>query len=271
MRPLIARMYGVMHRSTAVLGALLSLLAACSKKDESRQLAPAASALAASTADPAAVVWHYVLDPTSVAHVEMPGLKETIKGSATGAAGTLDVVPRDLTKSRGLVRIDLATFATHTFNNDDDATQTKHARTWLEVQVGDKTNADMRWAELAIRSIDGLSDAADLTAMHAGRDGQEDVRALTMTVHGELLIHGHKVPGDDVVDVTFRYPPGTAADAKPARMTIKSRQPMRVVLKELDIRPRDPAGIALAWTSNLIAKVADVADVTVDLTAAPAP
>jgi hypothetical protein len=54
-------------------------------------------------------------------------------------------------------------------------------------------------------------------------------------------------------------------------MAIKSRQPMRVVLKELDIRPRDPAGVAIAWTTNLIAKVADVADVTVDLTAAPTP
>jgi hypothetical protein len=270
MRPLSPRTFFTVHRSTALLAACLPVLAACSRKDESSRLAPAASALAASTADPTAAVWHFAVDPTSVAHVELQGLKETIKGSATGAAGTLDVVPRDLAKSRGVVRVDLATFATHTFGTGDDATQTKHARTWLEVQVGDKTSEEMRWAELAIRSIDGLS-AADLTTVVANRDGQDDVRALTMTVHGELLIHGHKVQGDDAVDVTLRYPPGAAADSKPTRMAIKSRQPMRVVLKELDIRPRDPAGVALAWTTNLIAKVADVADVTVDLTAAPTP
>jgi len=227
--------------------------------------------LAASTADPAATVWHYVVDPTSSAHVEMQGLKENIQGGVTAAAGRLDVVPKDLARSRGVVRMDLATFATHTFNNDDDATQTKHARTWLEVQVGGTINDEMRWAELAIRSIDGLS-AQDLTTVPAlSRDAQEDVRVVAMTVHGDLLIHGHKVQDDDVVDVTFRYPKGAPADSKPTGINIKSKQPMRVVLKELDIRPRDPAGVALAWTTNLIGKVADVADVTVNLGAAPAP
>jgi hypothetical protein len=191
-------------------------------------------------------------------------------GDTTAAAGTVDVVVKDLAQSRGLVRVDLSTFATHTFGNDDDETQTRHARTWLEAVVDGKTNEDMRWADFAIRSIDGLS-ATDATKVAPTKDGGDDVRTVTMTVHGDLLVHGHKVQKDDVVEVSLRYPSGAAADSKPTRIQIKSKEPMRVVLKEHDVRPRDPAGKALDWTTKLISKVAETADVTFDLAATPAP
>jgi hypothetical protein len=245
-------------------------LAACGKKDDAVGSAPSASSLAASTADPNAATWQYTIDPKSTVHVDLPGLKEQIKADAKGAAGSLDIVPKDLAKSRGQVRIDLATLATSTFANDKDATQTKHARTWLEVQVGDKTNEEMRWAEFAIRSIDALS-AARLPQVVPARDGSEDLRTVTMTVRGELLVHGQKVAREDVVDVVFRYPAGAASDSRPTRLEITSRQPMRVVLKEHDVGPRDPAGKVLEWTTNLLSKVADTADVTVRLGATPAP
>ncbi len=92
-----------------------------------------------------------------------------------------------------------------------------------------------------------------------------------MTVHGDVLIHGHRVQKDGLVDVAFRYPAGSPGDARPERIEIKSREPMHVVLKELDVRPRDPAGQLLDWTTKLISKVAETADVTVDIAATPAP
>ncbi len=92
-----------------------------------------------------------------------------------------------------------------------------------------------------------------------------------MTVHGDVLVHGHRVPKDAAVDVAFRYPAGAAPDARPAEIEIRSRGPMRLVLKELDVRPRDPAGALLDWTARLVSKVAETADVTVDFTAVPAP
>jgi hypothetical protein len=242
----------------------------CGKKADAVELAPAASALAASAPAGEAVVWHYAVDSKSTAHVDLPGLKEHIQGDTTAAAGKLDVVARDLAQSRGLVRIDLSTFLTRTFGNDDDATQTRHARTWLEVEVGDKINEEMRWAELAIRSIDNLS-ANDVTKVAAIKDGQDDVRSVSMAVHGDLLVHGHKVYKDDMVDVSFRYPAGAPGDSKPERIEIKSKQPLQVVLKEHDVRPRDPAGQVLAWTTKLLAKVAETADVTVDVSATPLP
>src|SRR5258708_33571291 len=87
----------------------------CGKKDDATQLAPTASALTAPSADPAVAAWRYVIDAKSTAHVDMPGLNEHIQGDTSAAAGTFDLVPHDLGRSRGLVRIDLSTFATHTF------------------------------------------------------------------------------------------------------------------------------------------------------------
>lgn len=251
------------HPAAACLAIALSL-AACGKKDEA-PVAPSASALVSSA--PAAASWRYAVDPKSTTSVDMPGLKEHIKAETTAAAGTLDVVPKDLAQSRGLVRIDLSTFSTHTFGNGDDATQTRHARTWLEV-AGAEAGDSMRYADLAIRSIDGLS-ATDLSTVAPTKKGGEDVRTVSMTVHGELLVHGHKVPKDAAVDVAFDYPAGAPADSKPTRLEITSKQPMRVILKEHDVRPRDPAGAVLEWTTRLISKVAETADVTVDIGATP--
>jgi hypothetical protein len=238
-------------------------------------VASTASALTASAADPARTSWHFLVDPRSTTHVDMPGLKEHIKADTSAARGSLDIVPSDLSQSRGLVRIDLSTLSTHTFDDPDkDSTQTKHARTWLEAVVdgkpSDPSSEGMRWAEFAIRSVDALS-ASDLKTVAPSQEGSDDVRTVTMTVHGDLLLHGHKLPKEEVVDVSFRFSAGGAPTSKPARVDIRSRQPMRVVLKEHDVSPRDPAGQLLAWTANLISKVADTADVTVALGATPAP
>ncbi|HEX8794898.1 MAG TPA: hypothetical protein VF765_28320 [Polyangiaceae bacterium] len=253
----------------AVLAASLPGLISCSKKDDPAQLAPSASSLASSQASPAAMAWHYAIDPKSTTHVDMPGLKEHIKGDTTAAKGTLDVVGTDLAQSRGTIMIDLATFATNTFGNDDDATQTKHARTWLEVVVDGQTHDDMRWATLAIRAIDGLS-AFDLSKVAPSKDGNDDVRSVDMVVHGDVLVHGHKLQKDVPVTVAFRYPSGAAPTSEPTRVDIQSKAPMRVVLKEVDVQPRDTVGTLTAWTTSLVSKVAEYADVTVKLGATPA-
>lgn len=255
----------------ALLPASLALLAlaSCSKKEDPTPLAPAASSLAASQSAPGTGTWHFALDPKGTTHVDMPGLKEHIKGDTTAATGTLDVVVADLAQSRGTVKVDLSTFSTHTFGNDDDAAQTEHARTWLEAVVDGKTNENMRWATYAIRSIDGLS-ATDLSKVGPTKDGTDDVRTVEMTVHGDMLIHGHQVQKDGVVEVTFRYPSGAAPDSKPARVGVKTKQPVRVVLKEVDVQPRDTVGAITAWTTRLVSKVAEFADITVDLGATPA-
>ena len=248
---------------TALLLPVIVLLG-CSKKDDATPVAPAASSLAASSASPTSGAWHFAVDAKGKTMVDMPGLKEHITGDTTAAAGTLDVVGNDLAQSRGTVKVDLSTFSTHTFGNEKDETQTEHARTWLEAVVDGKTNESMRWATYAIRTVDGLS-ATDLSKVAATKDGSDDVRTVTMTVHGDLLVHGHTVPKDGVVDVTFRYPSGAAPGSKPTRVSVKSKQPLHVILKEVDVQPRDTVGKLTAWTTGLVSKVAEFADVTVDL------
>ena len=71
--------------------------------------------------------------------------------------------------------------------------------------------------------------------------------------------------------MAFHYPSGAAADSQPTRLEIKSKQPLRVVLKEHDVRPRDTAGAVLEWTTRLISKVAETADITLDIGATPRP
>jgi len=250
----------------AILLALSS--ASCSKKDDPTPLAPSATALASSQAAAATKAWHFAIDPKGVTHVDMPGVTEHIVGDTSAADGTLDVVPADLSQSRGTVKVDLTTFTTHTFGNSHDADQTEHARTWLEAVVDGKTNEAMRWATLAIRSIDGVS-ATDVSKVAPTKDGGDDVRTVSMTVHGDMLVHGHQIQKDEPVDVAFHYAAGSPADGVPTRVTIKSRQPLRIVLKEVDVQPRDTVGALTAWTTRLISKVAEFADVTVELSATP--
>ena len=258
-----------MRKELAAL-ATIPFAAACGKKD-SVTIAPVASSLSASTAASGSseAVWHFAIDERGTSHIDMPGITEHIFADTSGASGTLDVVPADLARSRGMVRIDLSKLSTSTFHDHRDVDQTEHARTWLEVVVEGNTNETMRWAEFAIRSVDGLS-APDLGKAAVTKDGADDVRKVSAVVHGDLLVHGHKVPKDDAVEITFRYPSG-GAEANPTRVEVTSTQPMRVVLKEHGVEPRDPAGKLAAWTSRLVSKVAETADVTVNIAAVPAP
>jgi hypothetical protein len=255
------------HRCIAVL-ASLSPVAAC-RADSGVSQGQAARALDTSSAEPTAAIWHYAIVSDGRAHVELPGVAERITADASATDGSIDLVASDLARSRGHVRVDLATLTTTTFRSDKDKTQTKHARTWLEVQVGDRTNEGMRFAEFAIRSVDVIGDS-NLAALVPEEHGGEDQRKVALILHGELLIHGHKVPKDAPVGVVFHYPAGAPVGGRPTRIEIASTQPMRIVLREHDVRPRDPAGQVLEWTTSLLSKVAETADVTVQLNALPA-
>lgn len=171
--------------------------------------------------------------------------------------------------------MDLTTLTTSTFKDqDDNAAQTTHARTWLEVADGqsgkldEKTKEANRYAVYAIRSIVNPS-ATDVTKVAPTTEGGEEVRTVTLTTKGELLIHGHKVERDADVEVAFRYDAGAPAD-KPKAITVKTKKPLRVVLAEHDVKPRDGFGkIAKASFHLLGTKVADNAEIALDLRAKP--
>ena len=259
----------------AAVGMLL-LIAGCD--DKKTNLAPVASSLAPSTPPPpGASVKKFVIDHESKASIEMEAPKEKIKAVTTGGTGTLDIDLTNLTNSRGEVKMDLSTITTSTFTGEkepDNKAQTMHARTWLEVADGEsgkldeRTKEANRYAVYAIRSIE-TSSYSNVTKVSPTKDGSDDVRTVTMTTKGELLVHGHKVEREAEVEVAFHYDAGAAAD-KPKAVWIKTKKPLRVVLAEHDVKPRDGFGKIAKGSFHLLGtKVAENADIALDLRAKP--
>lgn len=259
---------------TTCVGLGLASLAGCDDK-KGPALAPSASALASSTPPASAMATRFAIDPKSETTLSLEAPQEKIKAKTNAAAGTLDIDLKNVASSRGEVKIDLSTLTTSTFGVESkDKSQTTHARTWLEVADGEdgkldeKVKEQNRYAVYAIRSIENPS-ATDVTKVAPTKDGADEVRTITMTTKGELLVHGHKVDREGEVEVGFRYDPGAAAD-KPKAVTVKSKKPFRVVLAEHDVKPRDGFGkIAKGSFSLLGTKVAENADISLDLRAKP--
>jgi peptidoglycan hydrolase-like protein with peptidoglycan-binding domain len=265
-----------MVRSTvgvAFVVAAVLVGAACDKKQpENTSLGAAASSIKAEAPPASAKVVKYAIDPKGKTSIDMPAPKEHIKADTSAAGGTFDVDLMNLGNSRGEVKVDLSTLTTHTFDSQkDNDSQTTHARTWLEVVVDGKMHEENRWAVLAISKVDGLS-ATDVTKIAPTKDGEDDVRSVTATVHGDFLVHGHKVPKDVAVAVKFRYPSGAAADSKPTSIELKTTTPLRITLADHDVKPRDSFGSLAQGALGLLGtKVADVADVSIDLKGTLAP
>jgi hypothetical protein len=244
--------------------AFASLAFGC--KHDSPTLAESATAVSAAAPPATAKVIAYEIDAKSKTTIDMTGVKEHIKADTNGAAGKLDVDLTNVVNTRGEVKVDLTTLATHTFNDDHDTSQTNHAHNWLE--VGDVASAETKkanqYAVFAIQSITALG-AADVSKVKPTQENGEDIRTVTMTAHGDFLLHGHKTKMDVPVEARFHYPAGAPADAKPPRVDIKTTAPMKVTLKDYDVRPRDNFGKIAEWTTNLVAKVAETADVSLDI------
>lgn len=255
------------------LGVLSALGVGCEEKKPPLP-APAASVATPAEVPSSAKGLELVVDPASTASIDMPAPKEHIKATASGAMGTLHVDPHDLTKSRGQVKFDLTTLTTSTFGDaKKDGAQTGHARTWLEVADGeegklpDDTKAQNRYATYTIQAIERPS-ATDLAQVAPVRDGEDEVRKVTVVTKGDLLIHGHKVDREAEVEVELRYAPGSPVE-KPKGLRVRTKSPLHIVLAEHDVKPRDGFGkIAKSAFSLLGTKVADTADVTLDVRAA---
>ena len=256
----------------AVPLALIAVLGGCSKKSEGQPASGSASPPPVASAPPSAKSVKFVIDAKGTTSIDMPAPKEHIKADTTAAKGHIDLDPTNLASSRGEVQVDLTTLTTHTFSDESqNKDQTKHARTWLQAVVDGKTLEEYRWAVLTIDSVDALS-APDVTKVAPVKEGSDDVRTVTMTVHGRFYVHKASVPKEANVEVKFHYPAGAAADSKPSSLEIKTTKSLHIVLKDHDIEPRDPFGSVAQGALHLLGtKVADTADITVELKAAPAP
>ena len=247
-------------------------LAGCEEKKPN--LAPVASSLAPPAVPSGPTVKKFAIEKNGKATLELEAPREKIKASTTASSGSIDVDLANLKASRGEIRVDLTTLTTATFPEaEKNASQTAHARTWLEVadaeaKLDDKLKEENRYAVYAIRSIEQASET-DVRKIAPVREGAGEVRKATIIVKGELLVHGHKVEREAEIEVGFLYEPGVSAD-RPTGLTIVTKKPFRVTLAEHAVQPRDGLGkIAKGSFSLLGTKVAENADVTLDLRATP--
>lgn len=266
-----------MRMAYAGVAALAIASVGCDKKDGQTKLAPTASSLAPSTPPPSSHTVKFAVDAKGLASIDMPAPNEHIKATADVASGTLDIDLTKIESSRGEVKMDLTTLTTKTFPEEKrNQAQTGHARTWLEVADGEdgklpeELKAKNRWAVFAIRAVENPS-ASDVTKVAPRNEGGDDVRAVTMRVKGELLIHGHKVDREAELAVDFHWASGAdPAKDKPKALVAKTKTPLRVILAEHDVKPRDGFGKIAKKSFDLLGtKVADTADITLELRAQP--
>ncbi len=247
-----------------------SLVLACSKEDPKPvKLAESASAVAAAAPPPTAKVMPYAIDATSKTSIDMPAPNEHIKADTTAAAGNLDVDLMNVENTRGTVKVDLTTLTTHTFDDaDKNKSQTEHSHNWLEVGdlVDAATKEANKYAVFAIQTVDGAS-AKDVSKVAPVKEGGEDVRTVTLTAHGDFLVHGRKVKKDVPLEAKFHWAAGAdPATAQPTKIDVRTTSPMKVILAEHDVKPRDNFGKLAQKSFNLLGtKVAETADVTLDL------
>ncbi|MEO8798802.1 MAG: hypothetical protein ABI551_13020 [Polyangiaceae bacterium] len=258
-------------RSFVAIAALVALFG-CSKNESSVTLAESASALASSAPPPSAMIVKYKLQSDGKTSIDMPAPNEHIKAQTTASDGTIDVDLKNVTNTRGEVKIDLTTLKTDTFDDaSKNTSQTDHAHNWLEIGtlVTPEVVTANKFVVYAIRSIDGAS-ANDLTSIAPTKENGEDIRTVTLTAHGDVLLHGRKSEKDASLEVKLHYPSGAAADSKPTKIDVSTKQPFHIALAEHDVKPRDNFGKLATASFNLLGtKVATTADVTFTLSATP--
>lgn len=246
---------------------LLCLAGAGCQKHETENLAPAASALApAKPAAPKAVTVQ-VESASSQVRFLMPAAIEKISGEAPGSVeGQLFVDLEDITKSTGLVKVDLDKLTLHQEQRKDEKQafgekkkndlQNQHARTWLEISADtpDDVRQANRFAEFKITRVENASQA-NLTA-----PGEHKI---TATVVGDFRLHGRKSEKRASVEISVK----NAADRLES-VTVKTTAPLAIGLEEFDVRPREAFGkLAQKTLDALGSKVAKEAPLELEFTA----
>jgi polyisoprenoid-binding protein YceI len=239
-------------------------------QEEKRELAPAATELKAPVAKAPAAATFAIDKASSKIEFMMEAPQEKIRGHVSGtASGDLRVDPSDITKTTGLITVDIAGIELFQAVAGDDGKfgeekksdlQNEHARTWLEISkdTPDDVRAKNEKAQFSIKSITttGEKDVSKLT-------GPE--RKVTVTASGDFLLHQRQTPKSVDLEVTFKY-----EGDKPVGLAVKTAKPLGIGLAEHDVRPREAFGKLAQKTLDVLApKVAKDAMVNLEFSATP--
>jgi hypothetical protein len=249
---------------------LLLFLLGC-KKQEPENLAPTAASLTPAQ-PPAAKATAVAIDSgSSRVSFSMAAPVEKISGEAPGSVeGELFVDLEDVTRSTGLVRVDLDKLTLYQEQREDEKssfgektkndTQNQHARTWLEISddVPEPLRQANRHAEFKILRLENSSQT-NILQSGAGE------RRVTATVVGDFRLHGRKNEKRVPVELVFK------SSAKGLEsLTVKTLEPLPIGLEEYDVRPREAFGkLAQKTLDALGSKVAKTAPLQVEFSARP--
>ncbi len=249
------------------LSLALPPLVACKSEPPKNLAPPAASPLESAKPATASAQKFQVVTSSSAVTWVMDAPLEKIYGTVpNGASGDLFVDLTDVTKTTGLVQVNLKTFELSQQKREDEKgefgaketipTQTEHARAWLEISPD--APADVRAKneviEFKINSVTttGEKDITKLTG---------DSRAVNVQVVGDFVLHGRQVSKSAELEVTFAFTGDQATGLR-----IRTTKPVVVGLEEHDVRPRDAFGKLAKRTLAAVGnKVAAQAPIDLDL------
>jgi hypothetical protein len=252
--------------SSLLVMVLGTSLAAC-KKDEAKpnkDLAPTASALSVTKPASKAATTFAVETSSSKVDFLMDAVNEKIHGKVLGAmSGDLFVDTKDLTKTTGLVKVDLDKLELtqqkrasekEKFPEEEkkDPKQNEHARAWLEIDEKNANHEKNRFIEYKIEKVE--TDTKDVDSMSG------DSRKVKLKVTGSFRLHQRVEKKTAEIEATFTY-----KDGKPVSVKVVTVKPFAVGLKEFDVHPRDKVGSLLTKGLNALGKkVAKEAMITMD-------
>jgi hypothetical protein len=203
--------------------------------------------------------------------------RETFRGVTTEAEGSIHLDAANLAASRATFRVDLATLSSESFSDPEkNEAQTRHARRWLELTAEGASSLDAvaihtrRFATFTVRAVPDVS-ARSLDEAAVEKSGEARVRVIRLSAKGELSIHGCQVERDAKVELRAYYE-GSAPIDSPSWLEIRTVEPLRVVLSEHEIKPRDAFGKLVKSAGHLLGtRVAEDAEIHLELRARPQP
>jgi len=255
--------------AAAVLVALA--LAGCEDKPNPNA-APTSSALAPAKAQTEASKAFTITEAGSKVTFMMDAPIEKIFGEADGsAAGELFIDVEDVTKSAGLLKVDLDKLVIYQQKRADEKgefgertkndTQNEHARNWLGVgkDVAEADKQKKRFIEFKVTK-------SETTGPKKLAEIQGAERKMVLKVSGDFRLNERTVQKTGEIEVTFKMD-----GDKPTSIAVKSTQPIAVSLEQHDVRPKDTLGVILQKTTEELAtlgkKVSKDAMVSLDFTA----
>lgn len=236
----------------------------------SKNAAPVSSSLEPAAKPTTASAFDVKSDSSKVTFL-MDAPIEKIFGEAPGSAsGEFYVDLSDVTKSTGLVKIDLEKLVVYQQKREDENaefgekvksdTQNEHVMNWLEIgkDAPEAEKAKNRYIEFKVKKVetDGEKDITKLS-------GAE--RKVDLTVTGDFRLHQRTVEKTAKLELTVKYD-----GDKPTSVTLKSKEPIAVDMEKHDVRPREAFGkLAQATFDTLSKKVNKMPQVSIELEATP--